>query len=140
MRAVDRIARIVAVLLLCVAWSDGQAADFAPPAADGWYSWQVVGAGPSPRPAGDKLLRIYVRMSDGKTADIRMQTHHCWDGGAPKEFEDLGQIDNAASIAWLKSQVAPRSKITEDALFALAAHDGDEVLAYFDQLISRSTK
>ena len=134
MKAVDRFARIVAVLLLFVAWSDGQAAEFAPPAADGWYSWQVVGA------ETGNLLRIYVRMRDGKTADIRMQTHHCWDGGAPQDFEDFGQIDNAASIAWLKTQVAPRSKITEDALYALAAHDGDEVIDYFDQLISRSAK
>lgn len=134
MSTVDRIAPIVALLLLCFAWSDGQAADFAPPTDDGWYSWQVAGA------EAGQLLRIYVRMRDGRTADIRMQTHHCWDGGAPKDYEDLGRIDNPASIAWLKTQVVPRSNITEDALFALAAHDGDEVFDYFDQLISRSTK
>ena len=132
MKTVDRIARIVAVLLLCVAWSDGQATDFAPPAADGWYSWQVEGEA--------DLVRLFVKMKDGSVTRIRMKTHHCWGGDVPKEFEDLGQIDNSASIAWLKTQVAPRSNITEDALFALAAHDGDEVFEYFDQLISRSSK
>ena len=138
MRVVDRIARIVAVVLLFITWSDTQAADFAPPSADGWYGWQVQGFEAAQR-AGEPL-RIFVRMRDGEAVQIRMQTHHCWDGGVPAEFVNLGEIDNAASFAWLKSQVMPRSKLTDDALFALAAHDGDEVFDFFDQLISRSTK
>ena len=132
MKAVDRIARTIAVLLLFVAWSDSQAADFAPPTADGWYGWQVEGE--------TQLVHLFVKMDDGEVTKLRMQTNHCWDGGVPKEFDDLGQIDNSASIAWLKTLVMPRSRITEDALFALAAHDGDEVFDYFDQLISQSSK
>ena len=128
MKAVDRIARIVAVLLLSVAWSDGQATDFAPPTADGWYGWQVEG--------DVDLVQLFVKMDGGQAVKIRIQTNHCWDDGTPEEYEDLGQIDNSASIAWLKTLVIPRDKITEDALFALATHDGDEVIEYFDSLIS----
>ena len=130
MKTVDRIARFVAVLLLCFAWSDGQAETFAPPAADGWYGWQVEGE--------VDLVRIFIKMKDGSAVRIRMRDHHCWGGDIPSDFTDLGRIDNSASIAWLKTLVLPRSKLTEDALFALAAHDSDEVFEFFDQLISKS--
>ena len=131
MKTVDRVARIVAVLLLCFAWSEGQAENFAPPAADGWYGGQVEGE--------VELVRIFVRMKDGSAVRIRMRDHQCWGGDIPSDFVDLGKVDNSASIAWLKKRVSPRSRLTEDALFALAAHDGDEVFEYFDQLISKST-
>ena len=131
MKAVDRVARIVAVVLLFFAWSDGQAETFEPPSADGWYGWQVEG--------DVDLVRIFVKMEKGAPMRIRMHDHHCWGGDAPSDFKELGQIDNTRSIEWLKKQVMPRSRITEDALFALAAHDSDEVIEYFDQLISKST-
>jgi hypothetical protein len=44
MRQLDRFARILAVVLLVAAWSDGGAAEFTAPTDDGWHAWQVVGS------------------------------------------------------------------------------------------------
>ncbi len=44
MRQVDRFARALAFVLLFFTWTDGGAAEFAVPTADGWHVWQVQGS------------------------------------------------------------------------------------------------
>lgn len=127
MRRIDRIARVVVILLLLAAWSDGRAADFAPPTTDGWHGWTVEGR--------DKPLRIFVRMKGGSPTGMRLDNGHCYDN-MPAEFNDLGYVTNSKSIAWLKTVVASDTRLRQEALFAIVMHDGDDVLDYFDAIFN----
>ena len=72
MRHVDRFARTLAFVLLFLTWTDGGAAEFAAPTADGWHVWQVRSSS-SDRNFDD----IYVQMRAGKVTDIEIQTSTC---------------------------------------------------------------
>ncbi len=47
---------------------------------------------------------------------------------ANSDIEDLGLIKNADSVSWLSAYIAPRSRLSEDAIAAIAGHAGDTAL------------
>ena len=129
MRHVDRFARMLAFILLFLTWTDGSAAEFAAPTTDGWHVWQVQGSDDDL-----DLVSIYVRISAGTVAKIRVTTDEC-PVRILTPLNDLGVIPNAASIAWLIQQVDTGTRISESALAAISAHAGAEAFTALTTLV-----
>jgi hypothetical protein len=165
MQHVDRFARMLALVLLLLTWTDGGAAEFAAPATDGWYVWQVQGSengastccyrwrnGASSKQSCDldgghggsittgdcyvegDQISVYVRMNAGKVTKIRALTSDC-PVTTRTALNDMGVIPNAASVAWLVRQVGAVTRVSEDAIAAIAAHAGDEAFMALTTLV-----
>jgi hypothetical protein len=123
--------------------------------SDGWHSWEVpAGAegrnaccyrskhgaatvsgcdldergggftlGDCETPSGN--TRIYVRIDNGKVADLHALSASC-PVRTSTEVRDHGEIASDESIAWLRGQLDGNAEIAEDALVAIAMHS-DEV-------------
>lgn len=72
----------------------------------------------------DGFVQVYAKLEGGKPVDIRVLSPGC-----PVESKgsvaDLGQMDSDASFNWLSGLVRPGSRVSEDALTAIAQHRGD---------------
>ena len=165
MRHVDRFARVLAFALLFVAWTDGGAAEFTAPADDGWHVWRVQGAAGGANAccyrwrgsnistqgcdldgrhrdsislgecdiAGDQLS-VYVRVDAGRVTRIRALTANC-PLTTRTAVNDMGEVDNNASVAWLLRQVDADSRVAVDALAAISAHAGDDAFVALTSLL-----
>ena len=155
MRHVDRIARALVFALLFIASTDSQAAEFAAPSGDGWHAWQVSGSEGGTNACcyrsrngsvskqgcdldgrqgqsitlgdcdieGDQIS-VYVRVENGKVTKLRALTAAC-PVTTKSPVNNMGVMPNAASVAWLVEQVDGDSRISEDAIAAVSAHEGD---------------
>ena len=99
------------------------------PTTDGWHVWQVQGSDDDL-----DLVSIYVRISAGTVAKIRVTTDEC-SVRILTPLKDLGVIPNAASVAWLLQQVDTGTRISEGALAAISAHAGDEAFTALTTLV-----
>lgn len=146
-------ALLFAVLALAAIASESAAA---PPAfdSDGWHTWQVrsddgmlrccgigtrgkLTAGGCDLDSGHHMrtctelvttdsVRIYARSESGSVTDIRVLSPGC-PVESRYEIHDLGVIDNADSVAWLRPYL--RSELGEKAIAAIAAHSGPDAFA-----------
>ncbi len=81
-------------------------------------------------------LRIYARMHAGKPDRIRALATDC-----PVETDtpvlNLRDVSSAQSLAWLRAQLAPRSRLSSDAMAVLAVHRGPQAARMLDDLARR---
>lgn len=158
-----RAAHLVASLLLA-AGPDAAAniPDSFP--ADGWYSWRVSAVEGAPNwccldwnggestPATCKLddsshsfgnfhssiadtgeLQIYVRIENNKADCIRALSPAC-PIEARSVIADLGKVDAAESVDWLKSYVRHSGQGDTNVLPAIAVHDGTAAYDFVNNL------
>ncbi len=149
-----RVLAIVASTLLLTAPAGSAAAYLSVPDADGWYSWAVTAGSAgrntccyhwrsgSPRVQGCALdggdggfsigdcnldsdeLRVYVRIRGGDVDEIRALSADC-PVTARTEIRDLGQVDIATSVDWLRGYLGEEKDESSEVLAALAMHAGD---------------
>ncbi len=142
-----------AALLLAVP-AGSLASEIDVPEADGWYSWAVTAGSVgrssccyswrngSVRSQGCALdggdggfnigdcdldsneLRVYVQVRDGDIDDIRALSADC-PVTARSEISDLGQVDVATSIDWLRAHLDADKDDSHEVLAAIAMHAGD---------------
>ena len=147
------LAVIISALLLAIP-ARGVAADLRVPEADGWYSWEVAAGSAgrntccyhwqsgSARTQGCALdggdggfnigdcdldsneLRVYVRVRGGDIDEIRALSANC-PVTARSEISDLGQVDIATSVEWLRRHLANDKDDSSEVLAAIAMHAGD---------------
>lgn len=131
---------------------------------DGWVSWQVAAAdgaraaccfeqtgspatvckldGP---PQGMTLreytqmasLRLYARFAGGALQQLQAYGAGCAVTAATP-IKDLGVQDTSTSLEWLDRQIEPRNAHSDDALAALALHQGKAPAARLAQLARSS--
>lgn len=138
--------------LLCSLFGVTAAAQPGDMTADGWYAWQVQATSATPRiccctalPAGPNCdldedehfgesrsaadrggdVRIYVRVADDRTEDIRALSADC-PVSAAEPITDFGRYDVAQSARWLQGQI--EGPVTNEAIAAIALHEGEEAL------------
>ena len=112
MKTALRLVIVVALLAAAVS-SESLGAGLLQPREDGWYSWRV---------AGDDELVVYARIESGVPVELRLPGVRCERRPLP-DATDLGTVDAADSIAWLRRFVAPRSKVSTELMAALSLHD-----------------
>ncbi len=165
MRRVDRIARLLAIVLLIAAWTDSSAAGFAAPTDDGWHVWHVQGAAGGANACcyrwrgsnistqgcdldgrhGDSIslgdcdidgdqVSVYVRIDVGRVTRIRALTANC-PVTTRTAVNNMGEVNNNASVAWLLKQVDADSRLIDDALAAISAHAGDDAFVALTALL-----
>ena len=165
MRHVDRFARMFAIVLLIATWTDSSAAEFAAPKDDGWHVWHVQGVAGGANACcyrwrasnvstqgcdldgrhGDSItlgdcdisgdqVSVYVRIDAGRVTRIRALTANCPVTTRTK-VNDMGEVDNNASVAWLLRQVDADSRVADGALAAISAHAGDDAFVALRTLL-----
>ncbi len=50
-------------------------------------------------------------------------------------MNDVGEVDNSASVAWLLGQVDAHSRLADGALAAISAHAGDDAFVALTALL-----
>lgn len=120
---------IIVLFLAAVAGSETLGANFAVPAGDGWYTWQVDAADGSE-------LAVYAKMRDGAPVALRVRSDSICYSRFKVEATDLGRVDVDQSVAWLQESVAPSSRLSTEALIAIALHAGDLPDEILDRLLS----
>lgn len=127
--------------------------------ANGWYTWQVAAAadapawccfdwhrntripGPcnldqdgaygscdSPAPPGAQV-RIYAQLEAGEPRKLRVLSPACAVEAA-EGVTDLGAVEVAESFDWMRSRVAIDSRVSDEALLAIAMHAGERPLRW----------
>ena len=129
MRHLDRFARTLAFVLFFLACTDGGAAEFAAPSADGWHVWQVQSSSSS-REFDD----IYVQMKDGAVSKIEIHTSNCYERNRGP-LTELGVVPNSESVAWLKNFLDSDTRVSQGAIAALSVHAGDEAFTVLTDLL-----
>lgn len=149
-----------ALLLSALMAGPGIAAPLAALDEDGWYTWKVAAAEGAPawcclawkREASapracnldddhssygscdgagkaNGFVQIYARIESGKPVRVRVLSPEC-----PVESElgvsDLGRVDVVGSVNWLSNLVRAGSRVSEDALPAIAMHRGEASLRF----------
>ncbi len=165
MRHVDRFARMLALVLLFLTWTDGGTAEFAAPTTDGWHVWQVQGSedgantccyrwrnGTSSKQGCDLDGGHGGSITSGDcdiegdqvSIYVRINTGEVTKIRALTSdcsvttrtaLNDMGVMPNAASIAWLVRQVGAVTRVSEDVIAAIAAHAGDEAFTALTTVI-----
>jgi hypothetical protein len=130
--------------------------------ADGWHTWRVqsddgavrccgiwtsgkltssgcdLDTGRHSRGCGEVIptneVQIYVRTKAGKIVDITALSPQC-PVTSEHEIHDLGVVDNAESIAWLRPHLRTRTDIDDETISAIAAHAGPEAFAVLRDVI-----
>lgn len=77
----------------------------------------------SDRVGGD--VRLFVRTEDGAVTDIRALSASCPVTMSPP-VNDLGQLPNAESVAWLADVVESGDEFASEAIMAISVHGGGE--------------
>lgn len=139
------------MLLLIGVTPVGAAGDFV---KDGWHTWRVAAiddapdwccydwnAGQATRKAcnlGSKhinyghsdeqasapeFMQMYALIDDGRIARLRTLSPRC-EVVSNDTLTDLGIVDTDMSVRWLEEEIAPRSKLSPQALAAVAVHEG----------------
>jgi hypothetical protein len=72
-------------------------------------------------------MQIYAHLQEGQITKIRAFSTRC-PVTANTDIVDLGFVATASSIAWLEKRLQPHTKLSTDALAAIAVHDGQESL------------
>jgi hypothetical protein len=127
MRTFFHLAFAVALFAAAIA-SESYSSDLLRITGDGWYAWQV---------AGDERLEIYARIESGRPVEMRIPSFECnHRRGLPDDVQDLGEIPAVESIAWLRRFIGPRSDLSHEVMFAIAAHDDDAAFRFFDKLLT----
>ena len=116
---------LAAVLLAATVGSETIASDLMGLSGDGWYKWQVEGT---------EELEIYAEVEDGRPTELMIASFYCGKRRYP-EAQDLGVVAAGESIQWLRRFVNPWSDVSNELLFAIAAHDDDEAFDYIDDLL-----
>ncbi len=116
---------LAAVLIAAAIGSETTASDLMGLSGDGWYKWQVEGT---------EELEIYAEVEEGRPIELRIASFDCGRHRYP-EAQDLGVIAAGESIQWLRRFVEPRSDVSNELMFAIAAHDDDEAFDYIDDLL-----
>ena len=116
---------LAAVLVAAAIGSETTASDLMGLGGDGWYKWQVEGT---------QELEIYAEIEDGRPTELIVTDWRCGNRHYP-EAQDLGVIAASESIHWLRRFVDPWSDVSNEVLFAIAAHDADEAFEYIDDLL-----
>lgn len=114
MRLAERGIRLLAFMLLVLAYPASDVAAVELPDNDGWYAWTVSDADD---------LRVFVKIRDGELRRIHSPRQDCW-FRIEGEITDLPQQTNIESIGWLASQVTGDNDVSSGALAAIAAHEG----------------
>ena len=70
-------------------------------------------------------MQIYARIAGGSAAELRTYSTSC-PVTSNAIVVDHGQLDAADSVAWLSRQIGADSKLSSDALAAIAVHKGNE--------------
>jgi hypothetical protein len=145
---------LASMLLAAVVGSETRAAGLQENMNDGWHAWRVASSNPQAirccyswsvgRPtlktcdldrhngmsivAGEASqdsdeTQIYAYFRSGKATRITALSSQCPVRSA-ENINDLGLVDAGESVLWLNAYVSGDDKLSEDALAAIAAHDG----------------
>ncbi len=121
---------LVFIVLLLLAPSQVLADTATLEAADGWFSWHIVGG----EAAGKKL---YVRKSQGNITRVAMSGEYC--GFTRREpATDLGELSTDDAVSMLLELVMNEElerDIRQQALFGLAQSGSERAFATLDDLI-----
>jgi hypothetical protein len=98
--------------------SESRSSDLLQVSSDGWYSWQIE---------GDEDLEIHALIESGRPVEFYLPSLQCNRRNVPTST-DLGTIDAAESIAWLRRYISPRTEVTTEAMAAIAVHPGEEAV------------
>ena len=141
------------VVLLAALSIQAAAASLEELGPDGWYTWRVEAADGAPawccfswddgavtsrvcnldRHSGyggcgdaelNGFVHVYAKLDGGKPVKLRVLAPGC-PVESENDIRDLGDIEAAASFNWLRLHVRPESRVAEDALAAIAMHDGE---------------
>ncbi len=145
---------IVVLAMLLATPAGGVAAEISVPDTDGWYSWAVTAGSAgrssccyhwrsgSARIQGCALdggdggfnigdcdldsdeLRVYVKVRGGNVSQIRALSADC-PVTARSEIRDIGKVDIATSIDWLRNHLGDEKDDSSEILAAIAMHAGD---------------
>jgi hypothetical protein len=150
---------ILAILLAAFLPSGVVAKPLAVPEdATGWYAWRVAAAADAPAwccysrrnksatltcnlekggawvTCGDAVLpggeaQVYVQLRAGRAEKIRVLSPGC-EVEQPERLTDLGRVEADLSFEWLVRQVERDAPASEEALAAIAVHDGERPLRW----------
>lgn len=124
--------------------------------ADGWHTWRVAAVQDAPDwccyvwrndtalrdtcelDSGDhsytsgrdddtspQEMRIYARLAAGRAVALRALSPTC-SVSVSSEVVDHGKVNSSDSVAWLANSIDPRSKLSTQALGAIAVHAGGD--------------
>jgi hypothetical protein len=116
---------LAAVLFAAAIGSETIGSDLLGVGDDGWYKWRVEGT---------EELEIYAEIEDGRPTELMIASFDCGKRHYP-DAQDLGVVAAGESIHWLRRFVDPWSDVSNELLFAIAAHDDDEAFDYIDHLL-----
>jgi hypothetical protein len=150
--------QLSSVLLIAGFVSNSADAAIADMSADGWHTWRVAAAESAPNwccfawnggnlqtescdldsrhgnygssddsVSGVGEMQMYALMNDGKVSKVRTLSPQCR-VSSRVTITDLGFVAGDESIEWLARLVTPRTKVSADALAAIAVHAGDNPL------------
>jgi len=150
--------QLSSVLLIAGLVSNSADAAIADMSADGWHTWRVAAAESAPNwccfawnggnlqtescdldsrhgnygssddsVSGVGEMQMYALMNDGKVSKVRTLSPQCR-VSSRVTITDLGFVAGDESIEWLARLVTPRTKVSADALAAIAVHAGDNPL------------
>lgn len=145
-------------LLLSLLLPVAAAADVDVPPADGWYRWQTTSVATATdacchtwrngvvercvcdldeRQYGmsidngmigdDRMINVYVKIEGGAARKIRALSADC-PVNTSTRITDLGIVDVADSIGWLRSQLDSDPDVAEHSVNAIGIHGGDDSL------------
>jgi hypothetical protein len=138
-----------AILTIALLLSQAIGATIPAMSEDGWYRWQIED------PAGSHMYCwrgrnsytskcdeltvpgatfVYVHSRKGEIVDLRLSSAQCAID-LEADARDVGIIDNAESIAWLKALAEANTRSSEDATAAIAAHASEQALPVLISLI-----
>ncbi len=123
---------IAAVLFAACISNESLSAEFPGPLDNGWHTWQTTAADGSE-------LQVYVSMRSDKPGEFRVRSNSvCWDD-FNIDANDLGPIDTAQSIGWLRRYILPHSDLSSDALMAISQHAGELPIAILGDIVKTGT-
>ncbi len=155
---------LIATALLLAVPASSNATELSVPEADGWYSWEVASGSAgrnsccyhwrsgSVRNRGCALdggdggfsigdcdldseeLRVYVLVRGGSVDRIRALSSDC-PVTASSEIQDLGQVDVATSIGWLRDYLGADSDDSSEVMAAMAMHAGEQATAALIEVV-----
>lgn len=165
MEYIDRIARALAFVLLFVACTNGDAAEFVAPVDDGWHVWRVQGVedgtnaccyrwrNGSATNQGcdlDEKNGQSIALGDCDLEGDKVSVYVRIKAGdltkvraltsdcpvtTQTQVNDMGVVTNAASVAWLALQIDAEPRALDDAIAAISTHAGDEAFAALTTLL-----